>query len=198
MNPQNTTQNTTQGPAQDAASALLAVWVARTRSAGHPVIAAGPGRFRPRPIPVPVSGMPINDVIDAERERQRAKVAWVHAVLPTSAALLALGDAVRAPIPAPVPRGLWPRPRRAGAGAGVTPVGPVAVSDTLDGVTTHVLELPVSWLTRPVTVIRRHPSKPAPPAQTGSRASARVPGQTAGQVPIDGAGRAGPGAVVTG
>jgi hypothetical protein len=107
--------------------------------------------------------MPINDRLDIARERQRARVAWVHAVLPTSGDLLALGEALRAPVARPARLGLLARlaSRRAQLGAtGAPPVGPVAVSETRGGVTAHVLEVPVSWLDRPITVVCR-PQRPA-------------------------------------
>jgi hypothetical protein len=100
-----------------------------------------------------------NDVLDIARERQRARVAWVHAILPAAGDLLALGEALRTPVVRPARPGLlWPLlgVRRTHPGAtGTTPVGLVAVSETRDGVTVHVLEVPVSWLDRPVTVVRR-------------------------------------------
>ena len=158
--PSSTTEPSTPAAPDQSGTAPLAAWLDRARSAGHPVLSVHPGRYRPLPVPTPTPGMVILDRMDIAREHQRARVAWVHAVVPTSADLLTLGEAVRTPVTAPRVRRsllarLTSRPARSGATGGVTPVGPVAVSDIRDGVVTHVLELPAAWLDRPVTVIRR-------------------------------------------
>ena len=157
----------------------MTAWVERARSAGHPVLSVHPGRFRPSPVPAVVAGMAILDRMDIAREHQRARVAWVHAVVPTSADLLTLGEAVRTPVTAPRVRRsllarLTSRPARSGATGGVTPVGPVAVSDIRDGVVTHVLELPAAWLDRPVTVIRRPTATAGTPSGTSAGAASVV------------------------
>ena len=138
----------------------MLAWAERARSAGHPVLAVREGRYRTLPIPSRTPGMAILDRMDIDREHQRARVAWVHAIVPTTSDLLTLGEAVRSLVVQPAARrGLLARllvGRRSQLGAtAVPPVGPVAVSDTCDGVTVHVLELPAACLDRPVTVIRR-------------------------------------------
>ena len=172
--PSSTTEPSTPAAPDQSGTAPLAAWLDRARSAGHPVLSVHPGRYRPLPVPTPTPGMAILDRMDIAREHQRARVAWVHAIVPTTGDLLTLGEAVRTPVARPARRrGLFAwllvgRRSQLGATA-VPPVGPVAVSDTRDGVTTHVLELPAAWLDRPVTVIRR----PAG-ASSGSSAPAAV------------------------
>lgn len=139
-------------------------WIRRARAAGHPVQALGPGRYRPDNLmPMWSWSMPPNDLLDAAREVARRNVQWVHALLPDQAALLALHRCVVSP----PPRG---RRRRAG-GPTATPwrrlvaqqdIGLCAISDTRGGVTTHVLEIPTSWLACPV--IRIGPPAPPQPA----------------------------------
>jgi hypothetical protein len=151
------------GPLGPVDAVRVVEWAERARTAGHPVLEVRPGRFRPRPVPTRTPGMAPNDVLDIDRETARNQVAWVHVLMPSAGALLALGEAVTTPTtsrPAARPAG---RPgagisrrlpwRRTGGEAPV--VGPVAVTETRGGVSVHVLEVPVTWLARPVLVIRR-------------------------------------------
>jgi len=128
-----------------------AVWAARARNAGHPVLAVLPGRMHSDPMPIWLHTMPPNDLLDAAKEYARSRVAWVHVVMPSAADALTLGAAV-----------LGPRPSgpavRAGSPAGLPfqrlvaqqRIAPSAVSETVDGTTTHAVEIPVSWLAHPV------------------------------------------------
>jgi hypothetical protein len=176
--PTSASNGATKPPSAMTDQVRLTEWVDRARRAGHPVQDARVGRLRPRPIPVALPGTTPNDRLAIAREHARAQVAWVRVLMPTSNDLLALGEALR-PSPAPARRpGLLSRlgrrgqPRTTAQGGAGGGVGPVAVSDTVDDVTVHVLEIPVSWLARPVTVIRR-PTRPvddgADAAQVGAR-----------------------------
>ncbi|HEY6795002.1 MAG TPA: hypothetical protein VI248_10020 [Kineosporiaceae bacterium] len=129
-------------------------WVAAARAAGHPVIVVQPGRFDPEPLPLWSFAMPPNDLLEAAREYARARVEWVHVPMPTIASMLMLGESLRGPRPA------GPAVRSGGPTAVVWArlvaeqhVGPSAVSRTRDGITTHALDVPVSWLAVPITRI---------------------------------------------
>jgi hypothetical protein len=173
-----TTQTTTRTVSPD--EARLAAWVDRARRAGHPILDARLGRLHGLPVPTPIPGeTPPNDLLASQREAARAGVAWARALMPTSGDLLALGEALRGAAAQPIRTGLWSRlgrrggqrdatlagasrqglapglARRSGSRVGAEQVGPLAVSETRDGVTVHVLEVPLSWLDRPITVIRR-------------------------------------------
>lgn len=122
-------------------------WRLRARAAGHPVIAVRAGRFRPQRLPVWSISMPPNDLLDAAREYARSRVAWIHVEMPTLASLLTLAGAVHGPRPSGPAR-------RPGGPTSVTfqqlvaeqHIGLSAVSDTLGGVTTHALDLPMAWM----------------------------------------------------
>jgi hypothetical protein len=124
-----------------------AAWIQRARSTGHPVLTVREGRFAPEPLPLYLPTMPPNDLLDAALEYARARVRWVHVVVPTTTAAVALAMAIRGPRPT----GPAIRP---GSPAGVPfprlvaqqHVGPSAVTLMIAGRTTHAVDVPVTWL----------------------------------------------------
>jgi len=79
---------------------VVEAFVARARDAGHPIEAAGTGLWAgPDDHADRAAGRDAaiapNDVLDAAREAARARVAWVHAVLPTLADAVRLAAAVQ-------------------------------------------------------------------------------------------------------
>jgi hypothetical protein len=139
-------------PAGELSRDPFAEWTAAARAAGHPVLSIAKGRFHPDPLPVWSPQMPPNDLLHAAQEYARAGVEWVHVLMPSMASLLALGEAIRGPRPAgpAIRRGLptavsWPRL------VAEQHIGPSAISVTRNGVTDHALDLPLSWLSCPIT-----------------------------------------------
>ena len=126
---------------------LFEAWAERARAAGHPVLSMAPGLLHVVQAPLPVPEMTPNDRLAAARDHARARVAWVHAVMPSAGAALDLGRAIRGPAPAvvvPVRRGgLGSEWSRLVAGQRL---GPRAVSDWADGAVRHVVEVPLAWL----------------------------------------------------
>jgi hypothetical protein len=139
-----------------------AEWIDRARAAGHPVRSVTSGRFRPEPLPIWSAQMPPNDLLSAATEYARAQVAWVHVAMPSSASLLALGQAIRGPRPTgPAVRPGLPTAVSWRRLVAQQHVGPSAVSDIRAGATAHALDLPVSWLAFPIAPARRESDRPA-------------------------------------
>ena len=143
-----------------------------TRAAGHPVVTTGPGRWNttdhPTTLPTDAELAP-NDLLDAAREAARARVAWVHAVLPTAVDAVQLAatfhSATRPPVPQQAPigrRGPWRTLLRRPVGRAVggdprrvpfavlvdqMPTGVVTLTEHRAGRAVHVVEIPAAWLT---------------------------------------------------
>jgi hypothetical protein len=96
--------------------------------------------------------MPPNDLLEAAREYARAGREWVHVPMPDIASTLSLGRAIRGPRPT------GPALRLGGPTALAWPslvseqhVGPCAITLVRDRVCHHALDVPVGWLTFPIS-----------------------------------------------
>jgi hypothetical protein len=143
----------------------------RARTAGHPVLLAGPGRWThhdhyPCGVPRTVDGDTApKDLLDQAREVARSRMDWVHVLVPTATDAIRLAAAVqRAPVMPRqrVARSVWADllrrpvrtrhgdPRRVPFAQLVDQIPPTVVTLTAfsAGRAVHVVEVPAVWVSR--------------------------------------------------